>query len=412
MKVLFLSQIVPYPPHGGVLQRGFNLLREIGRHAEVHLLAFVHPDALRTPATLEESRRMLGQFCARVEYFSLWVKQSRAHTATALALGLVSRDPFSVVAHRSRQFGEAVRRAMASTAFDIVHADTIALSPFVDLQSSQRAPAVVTHHNIESQLLERRSEKEPRAAARWFLQHQAAKLRGYERRVSPHYDVNIFMSTPDRDFFMNRIAGIRPAVVPNGVDPDYFAPNGEDATEAALIYTGGMNMFANRDAVLSFLNEVWPSIKAAVPEVRFYAVGQDPPRELATMAEQDRGIVVTGYVDDIRPLVRKSAVYVVPLRVGGGTRLKVLDAMASGKAIVSTRIGCEGLDVVNGEHLLVADDPREFARCAVALLHDRARRLSLGRAARARVQEKYSWPTVGAQLMAAYGQAMAHRAAS
>ena len=410
MKVLFLSQIVPYPPHGGVLQRGFNVLRELGRRAEVHLLAFVHPDALPTPATLAGSREVLGEFCSSVEYFSLWPKRSKAHTATALAMGLLSRQPFSVIAHRSIPFGRSARHALATGTFDIVHADTIALTPFVDLLWSRPAPTVLTHHNIESQLMQRRAEVEGRAAARWFLSREASKLRDFEAAVSPRYDVNVFMSEPDRNLLMARVPDLRAAVVPNGVDVDYFAPDDSGGSEAALIYAGGMNMFANRDAVMYFLAEVWPAVTAAVPHVKFYAVGMDPPRELTALAEQDPRIVVTGYVDDIRPFVRKAAVYVVPLRVGGGTRLKVLDAMASGKAIVSTAVGCEGIDVVPDQHLLVAENPGAFARATVGLLGDLPQRLRLGAAARARVHERYAWSVVGEHLMDAYRQAIAHHA--
>lgn len=412
MKVLFLSQIVPYPPHGGVLQRGFNLIRELGGRAEVHLLAFVHPDALPTPDTLHESRQVLGRFCARVDYFPLWPKQSRVHTAAALTLGMMSNDPFSVIAHRSAEYQQAVRCALAEEHFDVVHADTIALTPFVDLRPSRPVPTTVTHHNIESQLMQRRGDVETRAAARWFLHREAAKLRGYETAASPRYDVNIFMSVADRDLLMGRVAGIRGAVVPNGVDVEYFTADGTGGTEPALIYAGGMNMFANRDAVMSFVAEVWPAVSEAVPGVRFYAVGQDPPMELKALSDKDPCIVVTGYVDDIRPLVRKAAVYVVPLRVGGGTRLKVLDAMASGKAIVSTSIGAEGIDVVPGQHLLLADSPEGFAQATIALLRDHARRVALGQAARARVQEKYAWPVVGRQLLDAYDQAISHHAKS
>ena len=327
----------------------------------------------------------------------------------ALASGVLSNAPFSVGAHRSKPFASATQRALATQSFDIVHADTIALTPFVDLQSPQRVAAVLTHHNIESQLMQRRAEVERRTPARWVLKREAWKLAEYEKEVSPRYDVNIFMSEPDRDLLMRRVPGIRAAVVPNGVDITYFAPNGNAGEEQALIYTGGMNMFANLDAVMSFVTETWPAIASAAPDARFYAVGQDPPRELRAIAERDPRIVVTGYVDDIRPLVRRAAVYVVPLRVGGGTRLKVLDAMASGKAIVSTSIGCEGLDVSPGRHLLVADEPADFARTTVELLADSARRAELGAAARARVSERYAWPIVGDQLMAAYDMAIRHQ---
>lgn len=407
MKVLFLSQIVPYPPHGGVLQRGYNLIRELGRHAQVHLLAFVHPDVLPTPVAVEDSRQRLLEFCATVEYFALWPKRSPAHRAAALATSLGTSDPFSVIAHRSRSFQRRVDEWLEDASLDVVHADTIALAPFV--RRGLRLPTVLTHHNIESSLMRRRGEVEPRRLAGRFLLREARKLQAYETAVSPRFDVNVLVSSHDEAALLAMAPGLRTAVVPNGVDLDYFSPDGTAQTPS-LIYTGGMNMFANRDAVLHFVQEIWPRIVQERPDTRFVAVGQDPPRELLAAADQDSRIQVTGFVDDIRPYVRQAAVYVVPLRVGGGTRLKVLDAMASAKAMVSTSIGCEGLDVVDGRHLVVAETAATFARATLDLLGAPERRHALGQAARAFVTERYSWTTVGDRLLDAYRLAMAQRA--
>jgi glycosyltransferase involved in cell wall biosynthesis len=201
--------------------------------------------------------------------------------------------------------------------------------------------------------------------------------------------------------------GARTAVVPNGADLSYFRPRrGEEGP--ALIYTGGMKMFANQDAVLFFVREIWPLVKREVPEAVFIAVGTNPPEELKAMAAAGSGIEVTGFIDDVRPYVARASVYVVPLRVGGGTRLKVLDAMAQGKAIVSTSIGCEGIDVVPGETLVIEDEPRAFAGQVVALLHDAGRRQRLGLAARALVERKYSWAVIGRSLQQAYEAAVRH----
>lgn len=404
MRVLFLSQIVPYPPHGGVLQRGYNLLRELGRHARVHLLAFVHPDELATEAALAESREALKKFCDTVEYFPLWPKASAAHRACALAASAASSDPFSVIAHRSAAFGRAVAQALQTAPVDMIHVDTVALAQFVPWE--RPIPRVLTHHNIESMLMERRGQAEKGWLARKFVQREAGKLRTYEA-TSARFDINIVMSRPDERALAAQVPGVRTAVVPNGVDVEYFTPDPSQET-AALVYTGGMNMFANRDAVLFFLNEVFPMVAARVPDVQFYAVGQDPPAELQAIAERDPRVHVTGKVRDIRPFVWKSAVYVVPLRVGGGTRLKVLDAMAMGKAMVSTSIGCEGIDVRDGEHLVKADTPRTFADATVSLLQDPSRRLALGRAARALAEQRYAWPVIGRQLLDAYRVATQH----
>jgi polysaccharide biosynthesis protein PslH len=406
MRVLFLSQIVPYPPHGGVLQRGYHLLRHLGRDARVHLLAFVHPDVLPTPTAIEDSRRALQEYCEHVEYFPLWAKGSAVKRALALGVSAASTRPFSVIAHQSAAFQRRVSESLRSIPFDLIHVDTLALCQFVD--AKRAIAAVLTHHNIESLLMQRRAQVEAGSARGRFLQREAHKLTAYEKLVSPAFDVNVMVSEPDETVLRQMVPGVRTAVVPNGVDIGYFTPKPEEETPA-LIYAGGMNMFANRDAVMHFLNEIWPAVRECAPDVRFFAVGQDPPRELVAYAASDPRVVVTGYVDDVRPYVWKAAVYVVPLRVGGGTRLKVLDAMAMGKAIVSTSIGCEGIAVRQGEHLEIADDRETFARTTLQLLGDRVRRLALGRSARALVERDYAWDVIDGRLRAAYRRAVASR---
>lgn len=405
MNVLFLSQIVPYPPHGGVLQRGYNILRELGRHADVHLLAFLHPDELRTPEAVAESRHALEQFCRTVEYFPLWAKASRLHRLAALGLSAVSPEPFSMIAHRSGAFAARVAHHLASSRIDLVHVDTIGLDPF--MRPHRQWASVLTHHNIESQLMARRAGVEASLPARLFLQREAAKLRRHEARVTAAYDMNVVVSDVDGRTLRDIAPGLPTAVVPNGVDTSYFTPDDGAGEQPAMIYTGGMNMFANRDAVLHFARDIWPRVKAARPDARFISVGQDPPEELRALAERDPGIEVKGFVDDIRPYVRRAAVYVVPLRVGGGTRLKVLDAMAMGKAMVSTAVGCEGIQARDGEHLLMADEPSAFAAAVLSLLDDAWRRRALGRRARALVDEQYAWPHIGGRLLGAYADAQA-----
>jgi glycosyltransferase involved in cell wall biosynthesis len=287
-----------------------------------------------------------------------------------------------------------------------VHVDTIGLTQFV---APEERPCVLTHHNVESILMRRRADVERRPLARRFLQRETHKLARYEAVTSPRYDVNIMVSHHDARTLSEMVPGVRTAIVPNGVDIEYFKPACVDEG-AALIYAGGMNMFANRDAVTHFLDEIWPRVTAAEPLVRFFAVGQDPPKTLLAAAARDPRIIVTGKVDDIRPYVCEASVYVVPLRVGGGTRLKVLDAMAMAKALVSTSVGCEGIEANPGEHLVTADTPETFADATVALIRDRNRRRALGSAARALVERRYAWSVVGEQLMEAYGAAMAAKA--
>ena len=395
---------MPYPPHGGVLQRGYNLIREISKYNKVHLLAFIHPEIFGTPEQITESRNELEKYCASVEYFSLWPKKSVIHKFIAVAGGFVYPYPFSVLAHRSSVYARRIDELVKQQSIDLIHYDTIGLAPY--LARHRDVPSVLTHHNIESHLMARRAKHESTIFRRFYIDLQAKRLRKCEISQSPRFQSNLMMSKIDELALKEMAPGVRTHVIPNGVDLDYFEP--QSATQdIALIYTGGMNMFANKDAVLHLLNDIWPIIKESVPDVKFYAIGQDPPNELIEMSKDDPSIIVTGYVDDVRPFVARAAVYVVPLCVGGGTRLKVLDALAQAKAIVSTSIGCEGINVTDGVNIYIEDTNQGFARRVIELLRNEAERKRLGSAARALVKEEYSWSGIGKLLQQAYEEAVA-----
>lgn len=405
MNILFLSQIVPYPPHGGVLQRGYNLIREIGKQNNVHLVAFIHPEYLGTEALLAEARTELERHCASVHFFPLWPKQSKLHKLLAFGLGLFYPGPFSALAHKSSAYRHKAREILRTQSIDVLHIDTIGLARYRELAGG--IPCLLTHHNIESNLMARRAKVEGGPLQRFYVGLQAKRLLQYEATESPKFSINAMMSPNDRDDLMRIAPDVVTTLVPNGVDTAYFQPLHIEQ-EIAAIYTGGMNMYANKDAVLYFLKDIWPQVLREHPNAKFYAIGQDPPRELQDIARQDASVVVTGYVDDIRPYVGKAAVYVVPLRVGGGTRLKVLDALAQGKAIVSTRVGCEGIAVSHDKDILIEDDPAAFAAQVNRLFSDAQARQSLARSARELAVSTYDWAAIGQELQRAYEQIRKH----
>lgn len=399
MNVLFLSQIVPYPPHGGVLQRGYNIVKEISKYNNVHLLAFIHPDVLSTEEQVEESKDALLKHCKSVEYFELWPKKSTLHKYLGFAFGLVYPLPFSFLAHKSAAFRKRVLEIVENNQIELIHYDTIALAQY--LECVPNLPSVLTHHNIESELMKRRAEVETNIIAKFYLKKEVIKLLKSEAKFSPMFDLNVTMSGIDAQKLKSIAGEIKIEIVPNGTDLGYFKPvKGKESK--AVIYTGGMNMYANMDAVLFFIEKIWPSIKNRIPEIVFYVIGQDPPAELNRLAEREAGIKVMGYVDDVRPYVARAGVYVVPLRVGGGTRLKVVDALSQGKAIVSTSVGCEGIDVTSGLNIVIADEPDEFADQVVAILNDNERRDALSKAARELAEDKYSWESMGKDLQLGY----------
>lgn len=407
MRVLFVTQIVPYPPHGGVLQRGFNLLRELGKEHEIHLLAFHHLDELPMGQPYQDSRRELGKFCRHLEYFPLWVKKSSWRRTLAFAAATAYPWPYSVLSHRSSQLAQRIESICSGpNRPDLVHLDTIALAPYARYCNGIKT--VLAHHNVESQLMRRRGEAEKNPLARLYVNLQADRLERFEERHCARFPLNIMVSDNDARTLEKMIPGSRTCVIPNGVDIEYFHPR-PPTDEPTMIYTGGMNMFANRDAVEWFIDEIFPRVQAAIPNARFLAVGTKPSAHALAAAQKDKNIEVPGFVPDVRPWVERAAIYVVPLRVGGGTRLKVLDAMAQGKAIVSTRIGAEGIVGEHGKEFLFADDAKSFADTVIALLKDRDARKRLGAAARARAESEYSWPILGRKLAQGYASVLEGR---
>ena len=399
MNILFLSQIVPYPPHGGVLQRGYNIIREIAKDNNVYLLAFVHPDMLTSEKAISESKTHLEAICESVDYFTLWPKQSGLHKFIAFSAAFLYPLPFSTLAHRSASYSKKMQQIIENNNIDVVHFDTIGLAPY--LKFSADLPTVMTHHNIESTLMKRRSEVEVNWLAQFYVRLQSQRLHSYEISKSPDFDINIMVSRNDEGELKAMSPSVLTDVVPNGVDTEYFTVR-DDEQECSVIYTGGMNMFANKDAIVHLIYDIWPRVQASLPNAVFNIIGQDPTDEIIAISKKDKSINLLGYVDDIRPHVAKSSVYVVPLRVGGGTRLKVLDALSQGKAIVSTSVGCEGIEVTHGENIYIEDNDDLFADRVIELLNDKTLRSKLGCKARSLAESKYAWSSIALTLNKAY----------
>jgi glycosyltransferase involved in cell wall biosynthesis len=217
------------------------------------------------------------------------------------------------------------------------------------------------------------------AAERWYL------------RLA---DRVLTVSETDREAFAPFVDPGKLTVIPTGVDVDYFQPMPVEETRNSLVFTGSMDWLPNEDAILYFADAILPLIKQQCPEVCLEVVGRGPSRKLQALAETGKSIRLTGWVDDIRPFVARGSICIVPLRIGGGTRLKIFEAMAMGKAVVSTSVGAEGLPVQSGENILLADTSNDFADSVISLLRDSTKRKQLGTSARTMVQEKYSWPKV------------------
>lgn len=397
-RLLFLSQVLPYPPSMGVTARIFNLLRVLAKSFDVTALCFHRSHGGLSGYDMAAGVDVLSRF-VRVEAFPLPQDRSRARLLADHARAALFRRPFTHYAYASRAFDGRLDALLREEAFDLAVLESLDLARLLPRLSS--LPVACTHHNVESELLARRAEHEGGALVRRHLRAQARLVEREEARECGRVALNVTVSERDRDTLSRLAPAGRFLVVPNGVDVDYFRPQGP--ADGGVVFVGGTTWFPNLDALEFFAGQVLPHLQGPggrgdVPRIRW--VG--PSRDADRVRFASHGIELTGYLEDIRPEVGSAACFVVPLRIGGGTRLKILDAWAMGKAVVSTSVGCEGLRAVDGENLLIRDDPAGFADAVRRVLGDAELRARLGRAGRATAERDYSWEALGGELSRAY----------
>ncbi len=393
MRILWLKSDLLLPLDKGGKLRTWHLMRHLARSHDITYLAFAEPG--QAPGDVEGMREV----ASRVETITrAEAPKGSLRFYAGAAMHLIDPLPYAVGKYRSTAFRRRLRQLLKQHAFDLIVCDF--LFPAVNLPKRLPCPAVIFTHNVESEIWRRHADTQTGALGRLLYGMQHRRMLEYERRTLSRFDGVLAVSDADRDSFARLYpdAAADPVhVVPTGVDTDYFSPSPNTPSPAAIVFTGSMDWLPNEDAMLHFCSHVLPLIRADEPEARLSIVGRAPTPAARKLAE-DAGIHVTGRVDDVRPYMRDAAVYVVPLRIGGGTRLKIFEAMAMGKAVVSTTVGAEGLPIVPGEHLLIADEPHTFARAVVRLMRDTDRRERLGAAARALVVARYDWSAVAGSL--------------
>jgi glycosyltransferase involved in cell wall biosynthesis len=401
-RLLFLSQTLPYPPDGGVKIRTYHILRQLSRAFDVTALCFYRWKRGAHEPDVSSAIRALSEF-GRVEAFPIPQEHSRMRWVWDHAQSAISGRTYTVYTYRSAAFRQRLTAILAKERLDLAHADSLDLSEYFPLLRD--LPLACVHHDAQSVLLRRRAEHERTPLRRAYVGHQAALMEREERRWCPAVTLNVVVSEVDRYALESRALGARFTIVPNGVDTEFFQPVGV-ARPRGLVFVGGSSWFPNADAMAWFCGAVLPKLRAAGLDTPVTWVGRASPEEQRRYGQR-YGVRVTGYVDDVRPYLHEAACYIVPIRVGGGTRIKILDAWAAGKAVVSTTIGCEGLATADGGNILVRDDPDEFARAVAAVLHDSALREKLGIGGRATVEAHYSWDVIGRDMNATYAQLVA-----
>ncbi len=395
-RVLALTSRLPYPPTEGHQLRSWHLIKALAARHEVTLMSFVrNDDALDETGPLRAILRGM-------ETFPIPSEHSRAALGQALLKGTLTRSPFLAAKYASVGFRHRLRELARSA--DLVHVDMLPLMAHADCVPAD-VPLVMNAHNVEHQLLGIRAKIERHPLARAFLSRQQPRLHDFERAACRRADAVLACSDDDAHALQRLAPGVRLQVVPNGVDLDANRPTSAPVTGNRLVFVGQMGWFPNRDGVEWFLADIFPRILAVRPDTEFVLVGKSgslhvPPAIAANVR-------LTGFVPDLRPVVQDAAVYVVPLRAGSGTRLKVLEAAALGKAIVTTTIGSEGIVLQPGRDAVFADDPQAFANEVLALLADPERAMCLGAAARQCAQARYGWDGIGRSMLDLYDELLA-----
>jgi polysaccharide biosynthesis protein PslH len=398
VRLLVVTTKCPYPLNEGRALRTYNLLREAAREHEIVLCTFVQSEAEQRG--LEQMR----SFCAEVHGVPLYMRGRWLSLAADLCRGSWSEAPILAIKYRRRAMQALLGRLVEQGRFDAVHLDMLHLGELLPVV--RRYPVVLVEHNVETALWERRVDNERSPLRRAYLRGQLRKLRSYEAGLCRRVQHVVTVSDRDAEALRAAAGPISCTTVPNAVDVEYFKPTDEPVEPGGLVYVGGLGWHPNLDAIDYFAEHILPKIAAVAPEVRLTVIGQLPGNNVIEHWRGNARVRCAGLVDDIRPLVARAAVFIVPLRIGGGTRLKILDALAMGKAVVSTAIGCEGLAVTHGRDILIADDAAEFAAAVVRVLQDASLRLALGRHGRACVEEHYRWPAAARRMETAYRSAV------
>lgn len=400
MRVLFLALEPPYPPNDGGRIRTFQLLRQLGRQCEITLLAF---ESAKEP---EADWSPLREICREVHVLT---RPAVGPSSAGQRLRLLSqRLPQAIRLYDSGPMADLLQASLAGGCYDILQVNELYLARYASL--ARQTPRVMDHTDVEARKQRRLLLADPqRYTPYWWLRWvEHWQWQALERRSLSWFDAHSAVSDGDAGYFRRHARGASVLVVPNGVDAASISPRPDPAGPPTLLYVGSMDYQPNAEAVLDFARHAWPSIRQAAPDVRLLVVGRNPPPEVRRLAGEP-GIVVTGTVPDIQPYYRQAHALVVPLRTGGGTRLKILEALAAGVPVLSTAVGAEGLALIPGRDFLLAETPQDFAAQTVRLLADPDLRAALAARGRQTVTARYDWGAIGDRLLEVYEMAIARR---
>jgi polysaccharide biosynthesis protein PslH len=395
MRILMIINHIPYPPFSGASIRIYNLLKRLANEHEVWIVAFTHNENQDA-----QNIAHLRTYCAGVEAVAAPNLGALDRPWQALEY-LFKGRPIELRHFHSHALINKIRELTAQHCFDIVQIEDSYMGLYLEaLPSALRRRSVVTFHDVVFSRADRIVRVEPHLLRRIRIWLYGRMMRNWEPFYMENFGRCVVVSEADRRLLFSCNPHLKIDVVPNGIDTQQFQPMPYSDDNSMLLFVGNMGYRPNVDAVSYFCKQVFPLIRTKVPNAEVCIAGLNPASEVLALAGD--GVYVTGTVEDVRPYYAQSAVCVVPLRAGGGTRLKILEAMALGRPVVSTSIGCEGLNVQDGVHLFIADTPEDFAAKTLLLLSKSDVRNSIIQNGRDLAEKHYDWDVITMQLLKSY----------
>lgn len=381
-RCLIVTPKLPYPPNDGGNIRMFNMIKHFHKYYDMDLVSFT------ICKYTSEDMDYLKSFFRNI--YTLDFKSPFSKILWMTLTSFISKRPIIYIRYYQNEMIRLLTRMSSQVNYDLAFFSNMHMAQYCYL--FPRAFKILDAHNNDIRIMRRWSDTQTNIIKRLFGYTQTSCIENFYKRMLPFLNAVITVSEKEREEFDKLCPGANLIVCRNGVDLDHYKSDAPAEKDGSLLYTGDMSWWPNTDASLYFIRDIFPLIKQKKPEVRLVLAGREPPFSLLTLRGKD--IEITGYVEDIRPYFQKAGVFVVPLRAGGGTRLKILEAMAMKVPVVSTSVGCEGLEVENERHLIIRDNPGEFAKAVISILTNQELQEKLTSEAYFLILSEYNWETI------------------
>lgn len=382
MKILIVTPRIPYPPYRGDKLKIFNLIKYLSKNHSVSLLTFY-----------ENGEQLKGDFreVEKITESAFAVRRTLAESVLSVGRGIFSRLPFQVLFYQSSPFGEKLRQITRDDTYDVIYFHLIRTTQYLKYVEGTSAVKVQDFTDAVSMYLSRYLSAEKNPLKKLGIGAESKRIEVYEKEADP-FDAIYVCSEKDREYLSGRYNGKKIHLLMNGVNLETFAPIEIPYEANRIIFTGNMPYFANADAAVYFVKEIFPLVLKEIPNAKFYIVGQKPPKAVKALASSN--VIVTGFVEDIRAEYCKSAVNIAPIRFGAGTLNKVIESLALGIPVVSTSMAVSGLPTEIKNRIPAGDTPEEFARLVIDVLRNRENYARESKELSSIIRDKLSWETI------------------